>query len=194
MKWPIRAFAITGIDTVRMISSILEIEAMRATPPSLRISAGTRSSAITAEAPAFSAILACSALVTSMMTPPFSISASPTFTRNVSLSKWNIGFSPAILLYERGRRRRALRGVLDLRRGYPPQNIEPLPDLPRREACKTQPQRTQLAPRDLKITSWKIRDTFLLCPRQQISRVQRRRQPHPYIHAAFGPAPSRPFG
>ena len=32
-----------------------------------------------------SAILACSTLVTSMMTPPFSISARPVFTRNSSL-------------------------------------------------------------------------------------------------------------
>ena len=60
------------------------MEAMRATPPSLRISEGTRSSAITAQAPAFSAIRACSTLVTSMMTPPFSISAKPTFKRNSS--------------------------------------------------------------------------------------------------------------
>jgi membrane-associated phospholipid phosphatase len=43
------------------------------------------SSAITATAPASSAILACSALVTSMMTPPFNISARPTFTRNCSV-------------------------------------------------------------------------------------------------------------
>ena len=62
--------------------------AMRATPPSLRMSDGTRSSAMTAQAPAFSAILACSALVTSMMTPPLSISARPTFTRQA--------FSPAM--------------------------------------------------------------------------------------------------
>ena len=67
-----------------MISRILLMGAMRATPPSLRISEGTRSSAITAEAPAFSAITACSALMTSMMTPPFSISARPTFSRKCS--------------------------------------------------------------------------------------------------------------
>src|SRR5580692_8660353 len=72
----------TGIDTVFMISRIILMEAMRATPPSLRISEGTRSSAITAQAPAFSAIFACSALVTSMITPPLSISAKPTFTRH----------------------------------------------------------------------------------------------------------------
>ena len=69
---------------------------MRATPPSLRISAGTRSSAITAQAPAFSAILACSALVTSMMTPPFSISARPTFNLNCSFKKFTavlLGFT-----------------------------------------------------------------------------------------------------
>src|SRR5215204_4989356 len=47
------------------------------------MSAGTRSSAITATAPASSAIFACSALTTSMITPPFSISAIPRLTRVV---------------------------------------------------------------------------------------------------------------
>ena len=50
---------------------------MRATPPSARMSAGTRSSAITAAAPASSAIFAWSAVTTSMITPPLSISARP---------------------------------------------------------------------------------------------------------------------
>ena len=59
---------------------------MRATPPSRRMSAGTRSSAMTAAAPASSAIFACSALTTSMITPPLSISARPAFTRNVASS------------------------------------------------------------------------------------------------------------
>src|SRR5215469_134155 len=76
-----RTFAITGIDTASIISRMIRGAAMRATPPSLRMSAGTRSRAITAQAPASSAILACCAVVTSMMTPPFSISAKPTFTR-----------------------------------------------------------------------------------------------------------------
>src|SRR5215470_12175177 len=77
-----RTLAITGIVTVFMISRMTLMAAMRATPPSLRMSEGTRSRAITAHAPAFSAMRACSALVTSMMTPPLSISASPTFTRH----------------------------------------------------------------------------------------------------------------
>src|ERR1700682_694586 len=81
-KWPIRTLAITGMVTVFMISRITLMEAMRATPPSLRMSEGTRSSGITAQAPAFSAMAACSALVTSIMTPPFNISARPTFTRH----------------------------------------------------------------------------------------------------------------
>src|SRR5713226_3757508 len=81
-KCPMRTLAITGIVTVVMISRITLIDAMRATPPSLRISEGTRSRAITAHAPAFSAIFACSAFVTSMITPPLSISARPTFTRH----------------------------------------------------------------------------------------------------------------
>src|SRR5579862_8755627 len=79
-----RALAITGIETVFMISRMMRMDAMRATPPSLRMSEGTRSSAITAHAPAFSAILACSTLVTSIMTPPFSISARPAFNRKSS--------------------------------------------------------------------------------------------------------------
>src|SRR5260370_4962855 len=81
-KCPMRTLAITGIVTVAMISRMTLIDAMRPTPPSLRMSEGTRSSAITAHAPAFSAIFACSAFVTSMITPPLSISARPTFTRH----------------------------------------------------------------------------------------------------------------
>src|SRR5205823_5152129 len=60
---------------------------IRATPPSRRMSAGTRSSAITAAAPASSAVLACSGVTTSMMTPPLSISARPALTRNVASSR-----------------------------------------------------------------------------------------------------------
>src|SRR4051812_22097270 len=56
---------------------------IRATPPCARMSAGTRSSAMTATAPASSAILAWSAVTTSMITPPLSISAIPRFTRAV---------------------------------------------------------------------------------------------------------------
>src|SRR6266446_3392190 len=81
-KCPMRTLAITGMVTVFMISRMILMDAMRATPPSLRMSDGTRSSAITAQAPAFSAICACSALVTSIITPPLSISAKPTFTRH----------------------------------------------------------------------------------------------------------------
>jgi hypothetical protein len=55
--------------------------AMRATPPSARIIAGTRSRAITAVAPDSSAMRACSTFITSMMTPPLSISAKPIFRR-----------------------------------------------------------------------------------------------------------------
>ena len=82
-----RHFAITGIDTAASISRIFETGDMRATPPSRRMSAGTRSSAMTAAAPASSAIFACSASTTSMMTPPLSISARPTFTRKASEEK-----------------------------------------------------------------------------------------------------------
>ena len=52
-----RHFAITGIVTAAWMPSIIAGSLMRATPPSRRMSAGTRSSAITATAPASSAIL-----------------------------------------------------------------------------------------------------------------------------------------
>ena len=81
-----RHFAITGIVTASWISWMTSGSDMRATPPSARMSAGTRSSAITATAPDASAIFAWSALTTSMITPPLSISARPLFTRIVPVS------------------------------------------------------------------------------------------------------------
>src|SRR6478609_191745 len=78
-----RALAMTGIETASMMPSIMSGSDARAMPPSLRMSAGTRSSAMTATAPASSAIFACSALTTSMITPPLSISAMPRLTRAV---------------------------------------------------------------------------------------------------------------
>src|SRR2546423_973971 len=58
----------------------------RDAPPSRRMSAGTRSRAMTAAAPDASATFACSGVTTSMITPPLSISASPALTRNVASS------------------------------------------------------------------------------------------------------------
>ena len=69
-----------------MIPSIRSGSLIRATPPWARMSAGTRSSAMTATAPASSAIFACSAVTTSMITPPLSISARPRLTRLVPSS------------------------------------------------------------------------------------------------------------
>src|SRR5271167_1346430 len=66
---------------------IIDGSLIRATPPSRRMSAGTRSSAITAAAPASSATFACSGVTTSMITPPLSISARPLLTLNVASSR-----------------------------------------------------------------------------------------------------------
>src|SRR5215210_4043392 len=104
-----RAFAITGIVTASWISRILSGSAIRATPPSRRMSAGTRSSAITAQAPASSAITACSASVTSMITPPLSISARPLLTRIVPSSMLGILASGASSLAPDHRRDRSQR-------------------------------------------------------------------------------------
>src|SRR5215467_9795843 len=85
-KWPIRHLAITGMETAPMIFSIMSGSLILATPPWARMSAGTRSSAITATAPASSAIFAWSAVTTSMITPPLSMSAMPRLTRAVPVS------------------------------------------------------------------------------------------------------------
>ncbi len=82
-----RALAMTGIVTAAWMPLIIAGSDIRATPPSRRMSDGTRSSAMTAAAPASSAILACSASTTSMITPPSSIRASPTLTANVASSR-----------------------------------------------------------------------------------------------------------
>ena len=76
----------TGIVTASWIPLIIAGSDIRATPPSRRMSAGTRSRAITAQAPASSAIFASSGVTTSMITPPFSISARPVFSRKVARS------------------------------------------------------------------------------------------------------------
>src|SRR2546421_6651039 len=73
----------TGIVTAASIALIRLGSLIRATPPSLRMSAGTRSNAITAQAPASCASRACSGVTTSMMTPPFNISARPALTLKV---------------------------------------------------------------------------------------------------------------
>src|SRR3954465_5428674 len=81
-----RHLAITGIETASWISRILSGSAMRATPPCARMSAGTPSTPIPAPAPASPGTRACSAVVTSMITPPLSISARPVLTRSVPIS------------------------------------------------------------------------------------------------------------
>src|SRR3954447_26242375 len=81
-----RALAITGIETAWMIPSIMSGSLIRAMPPWARMSAGTRSSAMTATAPASSAILACSGVTTSMMTPPLSCSAMPRLTASLPVT------------------------------------------------------------------------------------------------------------
>src|ERR1035437_3728862 len=95
-KWPMRALAITGIETAAMICLMSEGFAMRATPPSARIMAGTRSRAMTEVAPASSAMRACSTFITSMMTPPLSISARPTFRRRLVAVKFLFSFNSGI--------------------------------------------------------------------------------------------------
>src|SRR3954453_19602020 len=81
-----RTFAMTGIETASWMPAIIVGSDIRATPPSLRMSAGTRSGAMTDTAPASSAIFAWSGVTTSMMTPPLSISARPVLTRSVAVS------------------------------------------------------------------------------------------------------------
>src|SRR6185503_15826511 len=86
-----RALAMTGMETMSMMPCTMSGSLIRETPPWARMSAGTRSRAITATAPASSAILACSGVTTSMMTPPLSISAIPRLTREVPVAGALVG-------------------------------------------------------------------------------------------------------
>lgn len=71
---------------------------MRATPPLRRMSAGTRSRAMTATAPASSAMRASSAVTTSMMTPPAVNSVTNGGKLGVELAGWiRCGRPPAVV-------------------------------------------------------------------------------------------------
>src|SRR3982751_3095178 len=96
-----RHLAMTGMVTASWISWILSGSDIRATPPSRRMSARTRSSAVTAPAAASSAIFACSASTTSMITPPLSISARPLLTRIVPYSAIGVSVARSDLIEER---------------------------------------------------------------------------------------------
>src|SRR5881392_4246586 len=97
-----RALAITGMVTASWMRVMTSGSDIRATPPWARMSAGTRSRAMTAQAPASSAIFACSSVVTSMITPPLSISARPVLTRNVARSVTPLNIEVALLLQLEG--------------------------------------------------------------------------------------------
>src|SRR5436305_8489270 len=107
-----RTLAITGMLTASWMPAITSGSDMRATPPSRRMSAGTRSSAITDAAPASSATLAWSGVTTSMMTPPLSISAKPALTANVASSRIPPSLSRPLLQPERADAVVVLRAVL----------------------------------------------------------------------------------
>jgi hypothetical protein len=94
LSCPMRAFAITGMETAAWIPLIMSGSLMRATPPSRRMSEGTRSRAMTATAPASSAIFASAGLTTSMITPPLSIWARPLFVAQVDvLARFGAGMA-----------------------------------------------------------------------------------------------------
>ena len=87
----------TGIDTASWISDHL-VRIGHAGDAALRPDVrGPRSRAITATAPASSAMSACSAFVTSMITPPLSISARPVLTRMEPISSIDTIVVAAIL-------------------------------------------------------------------------------------------------
>src|SRR5262249_17989497 len=161
-----------------------EMEAMRATPPSLRMSAGTRSSAMTAEAPARSAISACSALVTSMITPPFSISASPTLSRNVS-SRYFMLFSPSYWSYQRGGSFGEGGDGRRLGADQSPENRDAAPDLLRGEAGEAQPQGARVRARHGEEFSRNEEHLRGARARQKLAGVDGARQFEPQMQAAL---------
>src|SRR5687768_1605504 len=106
------------METTALMPSIISGSLMRATPPSRRMSAGTRSRAMTALAPASSAIFAWSGVTTSMMTPPLSISARPRLTSMDPVSRvgeplFDEAVVMAVSLWARGSAGDRIREVLD---------------------------------------------------------------------------------
>src|SRR5689334_24658959 len=139
----------TGMETALMTWSIMSGSLIRATPPWARMSAGTRSSAITATAPASSAIFAWSGVTTSMITPPLSISAMPRLTRVVPVTRSSLRSSgccsamlPMLVL---GRRRGRFGGSGGQR--LPADEQDPLDDGDRAQR-RDQPDGDLVEPRD----------------------------------------------
>ena len=91
-----RALAMTGMETAAMMPSIMSGSLIRETPPWARISAGTRSSAMTATAPASSAIRACSGVTNVHDHAHLSISAMPRLTRAVPVVFVSAGLDAAM--------------------------------------------------------------------------------------------------
>src|SRR5919197_42872 len=213
-KCPMRALAMTGMVTAFWISWIFFTGDMRATPPSRRMSDGTRSSAMTDAAPASSAIFACSALVTSMMTPPLSISARPMCLRSAILSPFvsamrtpficavgapapGSGARRSAIEYASARsyqrRRHALDGMrartLARRADHLAEPPYPLVDLAGRHRREGQPQRALAAAVHPEGRAGSVGHAALERARQQRARVEARRQRHQQREAALGLGP-----
>ena len=188
-----RALAITGIDDRRHDLADLA-DAAPCAPR--RLLCGYRTARAPApsppHAPAFSAITACSALVTSMMTPPFSISARPTFSRNCSLENETSFRSPSTRFTHSAERgmltpspapaRSCCDAASSSARENSPQNREALAGS-RSGARPAKLSRSAPAsrPRHREIPARQIGHAFLLRARQQAA-------PHPAAPAA---APTR---
>ena len=105
-----------------MMPSIMSGSLIREMPPSARMSAGTRSRAMTATAPASSAILACSGVTTSMITPPLSCSAMPRLTRSVPVPAEGVPLGDSCAATDAASGStddRRLHGTAAQRRGFP---------------------------------------------------------------------------
>src|SRR5438132_287060 len=167
--------------TAFWMPSIIDGSLMRATPPSRRMSAGTRSSAMTAAAPASSAIFACSASTTSMMTPPFNISASPTFTRKPSSQFISLSFSN----YRHSLHRAARFHRVDSLR----EDLDPAVHVPLVHARNRQPHVRAIFPLRVELVSG--RDTHAACRRRLRHPPAREmpRQPQPEDRVAHLAAP-----
>src|SRR5260370_22661325 len=167
----------------------------RATPPSLRICAGTRSSAITATAPASSAIRAWSALTTSMITPPRNISESPRFVVAVD-------FSIAVLLHHlssnsfQSHLGPLVRGSANLpldHRPGPPEPSGALGDSQRRFGAEQQPHPSPLGRVHAVERTWADQHPLELSFLEERVGIDGRRGRQPESDARFGPCPASPL-
>ena len=166
---------------------------MRATPPSLRISDGTRSSAITARRAGLfrdHGLLGVgdvhddAALQHLRQARPSGETARRKLKHTLS-SHFQTGWRGAGSTPSPAPARSSATPLPARPQKFDPKSRGPAGSAPASSPAKLNRNAPGIRPRHREIPAGQIGDAFLLRARQQARRIQRLRQPHPHIHAAL---------